>query len=215
MVGWWTGDGTFTDRSGNNHDGTNHGVTFTTGFIGQAFDFDVAQQDHIDFGDISDFDFATSYTVEGWVQYQTLPTFSVPGCTAFYPIFANEAWGWSLNLASSGLIGFGTYHSQTTSVGANSLCPLPADTLVHVAGVVSDTEVRVYINGELRGTNSNAMSTFYDPGDQPYFGRRDCGSGVFYLDGQLDDFAIYSRALTQAEIQSIVDAGDHGKCIPG
>lgn len=81
----------------------------------------------------------------------------------------------------------------------------------HVAGTWDGTELKMYVNGVLENTNPVQNLTRgqsgnpLDIGYQPSFGGR-------FFNGLIDEAEIFDRALSELEIQSIVNAGNAGKC---
>ena len=69
----------------------------------------------------------------------------------------------------------------------------------HIALTANGTEVKLYLNGILQGTNSNSYALDY--GSNPlYLGRRDHATND-YLNGKLDDVRIWDDIRTEAEIR--------------
>jgi hypothetical protein len=69
---------------------------------------------------------------------------------------------------------------------------------------------RVYLDGALVGSAAGAGPIAYD-GTQ-FLRLARWGGGGRNWNGQLDEVEIYDRALSEAEIQAIVNAGSAGKC---
>lgn len=83
----------------------------------------------------------------------------------------------------------------------------------HIVGLREDTELRVYIDGELAGENFDVPDGYDLSGtDQlpAYIGvGADAGSGEFekYFQGWVDDVAIWDEALSEAQIAAVM-SGD-------
>ena len=90
----------------------------------------------------------------------------------------------------------------------------------YVAGTYDGTKLQLYIDGQPWGApnyHSGAISpmlpdSFVSVGSED--GRRICPfcTGNRYFNGQIDEPAIYNRALSASEIQAIYLAGHAGKC---
>ncbi len=84
----------------------------------------------------------------------------------------------------------------------------------HAAIVRSGNTAKMYINGELRATNTNFTL------DLDYTGESDCNylgksaySADAYYDGMIDNFQIYNSALTEDEIGILADKTDRNDAL--
>jgi hypothetical protein len=206
LVSWWTGDGTTADHVGPNPGTLRGTATYNAGFVGQAFSFDgngdmVAPTVGLPTG-------SSARTIELWgkvtstgtnnqqhvfAEYGTLGTFGATYVVLALPTtlaFTFSQWGDALQGTS---VGTGAWH--------------------HLAATSVGTTVTLYFDGQVVGQKTftilnTAAGTRFDIG----------GQGVA-PDGQLDrlvgladEVSVYNRALSAAEIQSIVAAGAAGKC---
>jgi len=83
----------------------------------------------------------------------------------------------------------------------------------HIAGVVDGDEIRIYLNGELKGTAAiNGPVT--DAQLPLYIGSDDSGN---HFNGMMDQLLIYNRALSEEEINAVIagDGGDGGNVNQG
>ena len=86
--------------------------------------------------------------------------------------------------------------NRTAGIGET----LEADVWYHIAGVVDETEIRVYINGVLK--NTVTISGPIDDAQLPLFiGSDDSGN---HFNGLMDQLLIYNRAVSEAEIGEII-----------
>ncbi len=114
------------------------------------------------------------------------------------------------------------HRSGSMRIGGHGLSPgqlprferaVPTNRWIHVAGVISQAEAKtkVYLNGELAGWQPITKSISTHPG----LGRigawlNDATTDrdpVRSLRGKIDEFAIWKRALSQQEIQDLVETG--------
>lgn len=90
---------------------------------------------------------------------------------------------------------------------------LPLNTWSHVAVTLSGHTGTLYVNGQAVGTNTNMTLTPASLGatNQNWIGRSQYPADP-YLNGSVDDFQIYSRALTSTEVAALASgqpgAGD-------
>jgi hypothetical protein len=101
-----------------------------------------------------------------------------------------------------GLIVNGVQHTVDSDIR------VPLGSWVHVAGTYNGTWLRVYINGVRRG--SRAVSGRVDANDYPLAvgannkPNRDVDDPIHnWMMGSMDDFRLYNRALTKAEIAAL------------
>jgi hypothetical protein len=85
----------------------------------------------------------------------------------------------------------------------------PANTIIpqvwqHFAWVYDGSSVKLYVNGNLKG--SKAANGTFTANNIPFaIGRSIAGGGLnFYWGGNIDEVSAWSKALTQAEIQSMM-----------
>lgn len=97
--------------------------------------------------------------------------------------------------------------SHTDAYGATTIS---TDTWYHVAVVYNDTDIRIYIDGSLDSNGSNNPKTYssglFDSSIVFRIGR----SGSDYLVGNVDDVAVFSDALSAAEVAEIYTYGIDG-----
>lgn len=90
----------------------------------------------------------------------------------------------------------------------------PAGTVVagqwqHIAWVFAGYQVRLYINGILTG--SSPASGNFMSSDRPFtIGRSILGGNSFYFGGRADEVSLWSKALTQGEIMTMMNNGLNG-----
>ena len=193
-------DGDAKDSSGNeNHAEIMGKESWVDGKFNQAMEFD--GKTHMEVQDKADaiFDGVTGLTIEVWVSQKTHHDNGiVVKLTA-----AGQWWPCSYNLEtwSDQLAYFGA--NQDTGQWATGSYPL--DEWFHFAGVFDNAEERTYVNGELAGSVPDPSDTVAD-GELPvYIG---CvAPGSMYFIGELDELAIYNRALTTEEIQADMNFG--------
>ncbi len=207
IVAWWPGDGDAKDLRGGHHGTIVGGVTFTNGEVGQAFNLN-GNGGYVLVPAASDFNggLASGFTVEGWIKPVGLndqPIVEWNNCKALGVHLWIVQGKLSVNIVDSKGVG----HVLLSPGGQ-----LAARTFQHVAFTYEKRTglVFLYINGAPAAQqNFGALipQTSYDL----YLGRRPSGPGNSFS-GMLDDFSIYNRALSAAEIRAIHDSGSAGKC---
>jgi hypothetical protein len=204
IVSWYPGElgveGNAEDVSGNN-DGTElGGVTHPPGKVGNAFGLD-GVDDQIEVPDNATLDLNT-LTIDAWINRS-----STADARIVDKITAGGADGYLLDILDNRLrliIGGATVVGTT---------PIETGTFTLVAGTFDGTNLRVYVNGALDGTTTVESTTTPTNTLPLHIGTNSAADGSFFA-GVIDELELFNRALTQEEIQSLVNADSTGKCRP-
>ena len=201
MVSWWPGDGNTNDIVDGNS-GTFVGTaSYATGEVGQAFSFNGSN--YVEVPDAANLDFAPNapITVDMWV-YSTGGGGHIIGKRV-----GCAGGGSSINyqMAAAGGKGlvFGDGNGNEVVTGRQ----LPLNTWTHLTGTFDGSTYRFYINGTLAGT---APGTLGPTNNAPL--RIGTSGTCLGFVGLIDEVELFNRALSQQEIQAIVNAGSAGKC---
>jgi hypothetical protein len=217
-VAWWPAEGDASDiRGGNN--GTLQGtVAFTTGEVGQAFSFN--GNGYVQVPNAPSLEPA-NLTIELWVRhygtpgnYRYLVSKGFDNCAAAsYAIYTGETAGLRFYVYDG--VNFQNGLSRDAGAGVWD------GNWHHIAGTYDGAVIRFYVDGEEMGIGTPAsFSIAYNlPTDQKfYIGSSFIPPGPFCQGfdprfiADVDEVTLYNRALTQAEIEGIYNAGGAGKC---
>lgn len=220
LVYWLTGDGDYDDHAGFHHGSPNGGeVPFVAGRVGPAVRFgDEADGIATDVSAEEMASVVDTFTYEFWAR----PDATTPDCPESqsgncsgtpqrFAIFPTHG-GSDGTVAGVGIV-----------VGTNAVCVaehaafhLPCllryevtiDDWTHVAVVVENRQPRLYLDGQLVriGLGSLRQHTY------PSWYLIGAGSTLGRFHGELDEVSVYDRALADAEITAIFEAGGAGKC---
>ncbi|MBV9381218.1 MAG: hypothetical protein JOY82_11380 [Streptosporangiaceae bacterium] len=144
----------------------------------------------------------TDFTVAAWVNPSSLATWSRVfdfGDGENIYMFMTVAAGGTGNPRFAL-----TVNSNGNEQQLNAPSPLPLNAWSHLAVTLSGTTGTLYVNGVAVATNT-AMTlnpTSLGPTTQNYIGKSQWPDP--YLNGTVDEFQIYSRALTAAEVGSLL-----------
>jgi hypothetical protein len=226
LVAWWPAEGNASDVVGGNPGVLIGGISFASGEVGQAFNFNntnayvfVPGSATLDVGS------GNGFTLEAWIN----PT----DVTTTLPLFEwGNGTGWGVHFhispgqpttGSSGPAGPGQlyanivdddtfWHQLGSSAGV-----VAANVFQHVALTYDKTSgvATLYCNGQI--VSQTTLGTFTPltaPSYNLNLGRRQASDAIVSFAGRMDEPAIYNRALSSTEIAAIYNAGSAGKCPP-
>jgi hypothetical protein len=212
IIGWWDADAvtgtTAHDLSGNgNHGALVGGVPVLPGLVGNGFRFGEAGH-AVEIPSAKILTPGVALTIEAWVNpdRQSTDWWRVAGKQA------DDQSGPSsyiLGLSPKGTMYFGLFEGlQTFLEGATVV---PPGKWSHLAGVWDGTTMRMYFNG--KPEPQTAAFTGPPRGTElPLrLGKGDVNP-EYLFHGMVDEVSLYDRALSEAEVASIVAAGALGKC---
>ncbi len=198
MVGWWPGDGSTADLIGGNP-GTWHGtVAYTAGEVGQAFS--LGGSSYVDVPSSPALSPTAAITIDAWVNTsqsnatgRIVDKITVAGTDGYLL----DLLGGQLRLIVDGhsVLGGSTLQSGVT---------------YHVAGTFDGSTLTVYVDGVSDGTYS--WSGTIPTNSLPVRIGADSTGVANRFVGWIDEVEIFSRGLSQAEIQGIHNAFSAGKC---
>ena len=222
LVGWWSADlasGTTVPDIGGKRNGTiSGGVTIVPMEVGNAFKFDgssgrisMENPGHLNFG-------TGPFSLEAWFNWNG------GGGTAAnniirksdYPVSGPGSGYWLR--VGSGTLEFSV--GATTGPDGQSLVTAPISTGAwhHAVAVRDDSgAVKLYVDGQAQGTVVRQASSANSTSETPFtIGAWDDRFGVTeFFNGQIDEIAVYNRALSASGARSLFEAGSIGKCAEG
>jgi hypothetical protein len=211
LVSLWSGEDNATDSMGVNN-GTLERGQFDPGKVGRAFfGYDLRMSSQTPPADLAD-----TFTVEFWAwpvpgYNRNSTTESTSGTIGTYsqryaitPEYRDGGAGAGLSVAANGVSVFehGVGYLPSTLVYNTTISDW-----VHIALVYQNKTPTLYVNGVFVRTGlTSPQAHVYAPkslGD---------GYGYGFYYGRLDEVALYNRALTGAEVQTIFAAGGEVRC---
>jgi hypothetical protein len=193
VISWWRGEGNAIDALGTNNGTLVGGVTFATGKVGQAFNFNGTSQ--VQVHDAPSLDLTGGVTVAAWVNPATL---AFPnGLGAVLVKGTASAQNYGLYVRADG----GVRLAYTTTGGQDFLLDLPFPVVpvgqwTYLAAVIDPNGfMGVYVNGGL-ALSSGTPSPPVPNADPLVIGLSD----GFGFQGLIDEPQVFNRALTQQEI---------------
>lgn len=188
--------GNASDSSGNGNTATNvNSTAYSSGKINNGASLVAASSNHFTIADAASVRVVNGWTVSFWIKPTSLVNGYVLNCRS-------GENGWGIGTDTSGHIlvysGSGAFGNTT------STATMSTGTWYHVVVDFEGTSTKLYINGSLDSTLSNANIT--NPNTTVYMGRK-ATSADTYQDGILDEVGIWSRALSGAEVTSLYNGG--------
>lgn len=183
------------DMSGNANDGTVFGATWTDGVRGRALTFD-GSDDYVQVGESSGIEMSASVTATCWVSLSSLDDAVIFGSYRVNSQFDDPYW---LHL-QDGRYHFSVIGDDTSTVTVGSPESASTDTWQQLAGVFDGTEIRLYVDGELVGSEATPFQELVTSTLGIGFGNEDNGGIIFPLAGAIDEIQLYGDALTSAQI---------------
>jgi hypothetical protein len=200
LLGWWPGDGHGLDLSTNHNDGTlQGGAGYAPGEVGPAFSF-TGTNAFVAAGtsDLFNFDHGNGdFSLEAWIKPAAFAF-----CNGIVSKAESSAAGWAFYYYADGRLGFGGAGVWEFTTAAGVVRP---GTWSHVAVVRTGSDYRLYHNGiqTAATTHGGLLETSTAP-------LRLGTSWYWWMQGALDEVAIYNRGLSTNELASHYAASSAG-----
>lgn len=213
LVSWWRGEGNVFDAKGDNNGVLGANTSFVAGVVGNAFSFS-GNGDYITMGDPLDssLDFGTSnFTLAFWGRSNGDGFFVTKGCAS-----CGNGLGYDVDIANGGVTPIyridGDPDGGSTILGYSTSADLTQ--WHHYVGSYNRKGLlSMYLDGQLAGTaDISAENGSLDTAAPFVIGAFNQNTG--YLNGQVDEMAVWRRTLSAQEIQAIYNAGSKGMCKP-
>ena len=195
--------GTPSDSVSTNNGTIVGGVTYTTGIVGNAFQFDGST------GYVSlpanSLNFTGDFSASLWVNFSSLSSCTLIESTGFgNNTSAQEGTsGWNL-IYSTGYLYFNNYNDNNlVQLGTNSLNT--TNTWYHIVVKSSSSGMGIYLNGTLITSNTTTQYANYRKTVSPRLGLSRSGTG--YFPGKMDAVTLWSKKLTDDEITQLYNMG--------
>jgi chitodextrinase len=192
---------TLTDQSGNGNNGTlANGPTWTTGRYGGALSFGGTNAS-VSIGDLNALDGLVAVTYSAWIRTTATDERHVVNKSACTGTTNDGPAELGVNFFTAGKANFviyktgggPNYYSVTSAVKVND------GVWHHIAGTYDGSALHLYVDGIDSGSTPAPNITLTSTARGVEIGS--CASSYFW-NGSIDDLRLYSRALTQAEVQA-------------
>jgi hypothetical protein len=207
VLSWWSGSGHLLDIAGTNSGRLAGNVMYGPGRVGSAFIFD-GNRDGVQIGTATNLQLQ-NFSIEAWIKRASTTTVSFNG-NGFGSIFSmGGSGGYWFHLKSDSSLALGKLQFSDVA----STAQIVDTNWHHVAVTKAGTTVSFFLDG------MEHPAAAYDSGGFIFSAPGCIGAWLnpaslvdnsFY--GSIDEVAVYNRALTAIEIQSIYASAMTGKC---
>jgi hypothetical protein len=218
LTSWYPFQNNTVDVVGGINGTAQNGALFGPAAVGQGLALD-GVNDFVSAPDAPANDFTGSFSIDAWIRLR-----------AYSPEFAPIVSKWNdLGVAQrsyfvavlpNGTVRFDVstngLFAGTNSAIVISAVVVPLNTYAHITATFDSATqtLSIYVNGVLSGQTVAPFSTVFSNNEPLLIGAGDLGSNVRdFTNGFIDEVELFNRALTQAEAQSIFNAGSQGKCL--
>ena len=212
LVGWWRGENNGKDSAGTNNGTVINSVYFEPGEVGQCFHFVSTPNPRVYIPDNPTLQLTNSLTIEGWIK----ANFGYWIFNRGDDTISEVPYGITFIDQTSMILSFDVSASTTEHVSLTTPGPLPTNVWLHIAATLDGNsgDMRLYVNGQVvaETTTSVRPTCPLTGANRSVCIGNAAGTAGFPFDGWIDEISLYSRALTQSEIQTIYAAGSAGKC---
>lgn len=211
LVGWWAGDGNPNDISGSGNNGTpQNGLAFALGRVGQSFSFD-GQNDYIQIPHNASLNFS-QFTLETWIKTDQ-PAGTFGQIWSKNATFDGNNDPFMLQIVSNGIVGGRVGKGDgATNVSVGSSVAVNDNNWHHLALICDGATLKLYRDGNLDDSKPVSFPLFNNT-QNAIIGQwaASVPNPLHNYRGLIDELSLYNRALSDAEIQSIFNAGLAGK----
>ena len=202
LVGWWRGEGTTTDSSGNHNDGSWYGMqAYDIGKFGWAMNFDGAS--YVDAGNIPALSNPSFLTVSTWVKLNSWNADNQYKDTGIIGTRRPDsvAGGWQV---------LGDAHNgQHFSIGGDSGCTTVSNyntgQWYNLVAKFSSATTTLFVDG-VQACTGSVSSIAKNSGTKHLWIGNYYDTNSRFLNGQIDDTMIFTRDLSSSEISSLYDS---------
>ena len=207
LVAYYPFNGNANDESGNGNDGTVNGATLTADMFSNdnsAYSFD-GVDDYIEIPDNSSQQISTNQiTLSAWINLN-----GNVGVTQWRVVNKQQTNGiaWGMEIFGNGYVGATgnnvEFHDSNGSTWVNCIVQeisLFPQTWYHITATDSGGTIKIYINGSLVHTCLNGLGIPSNINSPIVIG---VSSNNFFYNGVIDNVRIYSRALSEEEVQQL------------
>ena len=169
----------------------------------QALKLVGAQHQFVDVGDAPRLD-VNKYTLAAWVRYTGVPNDQ----TIDRWEVLEKAGAYWMNIRTDGRVRVGGFYGGCVNANwkyFDSPKPIPINTWTHLASTYNGTQLAIWVNGVKVASRAISGTTCSNNEPLAVGAKNAPAKGLLeaFMDGNLDDVRIYSRALAASEIATL------------
>jgi len=189
--------------------GTDANITYSTanGKFGQGAGFN-GSSSKITIADAAALRFPADCSVSVWVNVTSIATSALVSLLCKYDTGGTYgAGGWDFRLYNdAGAIILSWYPYPASAIASYTIPSFATGSWYHLVGTYDGANLKVYVNGVLGGTTAN--TTDFTANTKPleigHFGNLNPSGEIGrWLNGKMDEIALFSRALSSTEISNL------------
>lgn len=194
-------DGNSTDSSTSGLNGTDTNITYENAPFGQGAVFN-GTSSKIALGTSSTLNPTSAFSIAGWVKFTSLPSAGYNTIASRWASAGNLSWTFYVDGTSNKLC-MGASTNGTADLYTAGTTAMVANKWYHVAAVFNGSNFKVYLNGVQEGTPT-ALASIYSSTSDTVLGSQ---SSASWWAGNIDELAIFNKALSGAEICALAQRG--------
>jgi hypothetical protein len=214
LVSVYNGESNANDSKGTNNGTAQGGLTYTTGKIGNAFNFNGSNA-YVGLPNNS-LNFTSDFSISLWVYLTAFPGEQIPiGNYYESSPSAGNSRGWMIYMTGQNLYWIVCGSSQVNLITSISSFQntWKQITITFKNGVGS----KIYFDGNLVTSNSSTISPIYNSTQTPFIGKYQYGNGSSFgymsANSKIDAVNIYQKELTASEVIELYNSGNGAQYI--
>jgi hypothetical protein len=206
LVAHYEFEGNANDSSGNGNNGSkNSAASYSIGKIGETLDTSPDFDARVTIPN-PNLSITDEITISTWIKKKGAIRSAHPMIVEYGPVnssfllWESQDFTTLLNSELAFRVNIGDYGTETAVY--SGVVP-DFDTWYHVAAVKDSTTIKIYVNGELKGSKNVPGTISMPDAENLYIGDDSLDGDRGAFNGLIDDLRIYNRALSSSEIQQL------------
>lgn len=209
LVSYYRFEGNLTDSASGGNDGTSTNLSYSTSSVSAGFG-DAASfngtSSYVNVGAASNLQLTGDFTISLWVYLKSYPAVAAKLIGKWNESGNNRSYGLAIDTSGRPYVNISSDGQNVGENYAQSTSSIPTDTWTLITWTRSGSSQNLYINGS--STASGVATNPYNSGTNSHLimggdGGEDWGGSNYFIDTNIDDVAIFNRALSAAEVSDL------------